>query len=169
MPDNDAQLMRRALRLAARGQGKVEPNPMVGAVIVRGNRIIGRGWHKRFGGPHAEVNAIRDAGDKVAGATVYVTLEPCAHVGKTPPCVDLLIKHKVKRVVVASGDVSPKTAGKGIRKLRKAGVQVEVGLLRDEARELNAPYFKLVKTGMPYVIAKWAMTLDGKIATATGE
>ena len=167
--ERDVEFMRAALRLAARGRGKVEPNPMVGAVIVRGRKIIGAGRHKRYGGPHAEVNAVRDAGGKVAGSTVYVTLEPCAHVGKTPPCTDLLIKHKVRRVVVACRDVFPRTAGAGIRKLRRAGIDVEVGLLRDEARELNAPYLKLIETGMPYVIAKWAMTLDGKIATRTGD
>jgi len=165
----DEKHMRLALRLAARGRGKVEPNPMVGAVVVRGGKVIGTGWHRRFGGPHAEVNAVRDAGGKVAGATVYVTLEPCAHFGKTPPCADFLTEHKVVRVVVACRDLSPETAGKGIARLRRAGVRVEVGLLGDEARSLNAPFFKLVSTGMPYVTAKWAMTLDGKIATKTGD
>ena len=165
----DASFMQAALRLAALGRGKVEPNPMVGCVIVRGGTVIGRGWHKRFGGPHAEVNAAADAGGRIRGATVYVTLEPCSHTGKTPPCADLLIRHKPKRVVVATRDPFPKVAGRGIRKLRSAGIKVEVGLLGDEARELNAPFFKLVKTGRPWVIAKWAMTLDGKIATKTGD
>ena len=167
--DRDTTFMQAALRLAERGRGKVEPNPMVGCVIVRGGRVIGRGWHKRFGKPHAEVNAVADAGGRIKGATVYVTLEPCSHVGKTPPCADLLIKHKPKRVVVATRDPFPKVAGRGIRKLRGAGIEVEVGLLGDEARELNAPFFKLVQTGLPWVIAKWAMTFDGKIATKTGD
>ena len=165
----DESHMRLALRLAARGRGKVEPNPMVGAVVVRGGKVIGKGWHRRFGGPHAEVNAVRDAHGKTTGATVYVTLEPCAHFGKTPPCADFLIEHKVRRVVVACRDLFPETAGKGIARLRRAGIRVEVGLLGDEARSLNAPFFKLVSTGMPHITAKWAMTLDGKIATKTGD
>ncbi len=166
---DDVAFMREALRLAGRGRGKVEPNPMVGCVITRAGRVIGRGWHQKFGGPHAEVNAVNDAGGRVAGATVYVTLEPCSHVGKTPPCADLLIRHGVGRVVVACRDPFPKVAGRGIRKLRRAGIRVDVGLLGDAARELNAPYFKLIETGFPYVIAKWAMTIDGKIATRTGD
>ena len=167
--EKNAGFMRAALRLAERGRGKVEPNPMVGCVIVRRGEVIGRGWHKRFGGPHAEVNAVRDAGGKIRGSTVYVTLEPCSHTGKTPPCADLLIKHKPKRIVIATRDPFPKVAGRGIRKLRAAGIKVEAGLLGDEARELNAPYIKLVKTGRPWVIAKWAMTLDGRMATKTGD
>jgi len=165
----DAEFMRAALRLAERGRGKVEPNPMAGCVIVRRGDVIGRGWHKRFGGPHAEVNAVNDAGGKIRGSTVYVTLEPCSHTGKTPPCAGLLIRHKPKSVVVATRDPFPKVAGRGIRKLRAAGIKVEVGLLGDEARELNAPFFKLVRSGRPWVIAKWAMTLDGRIATKTGD
>ncbi len=167
--ENDATFMQAALRLAERGRGKVEPNPMVGCVIVRSGRVIGSGWHKQFGKPHAEVNAVTDAGGRINGATVYVTLEPCSHTGKTPPCADLLIKHKPKRVVVATRDPFLKVAGRGIRKLRRAGIDVEVGLLGDEARALNAPLFKLIQTGLPWVIAKWAMTLDGKIATKTGD
>jgi len=167
--NNDRDYMQLALRLAGRGRGRVEPNPMVGCVVVRGGRVIGQGWHKRFGGPHAEVNAIESAGGSVKGATVYVTLEPCAHVGKTPPCADLLVEHRPRRVVVACRDPFPAVAGKGIRKLRRAGICVEVGLLGNEARELNAPFFKRVRTGLPYVIAKWAMTLDGRIATRTGD
>ena len=167
--EKDATFMQAALRLAERGRGKVEPNPMVGCVIVRGGRVIGRGWHKQFGKPHAEVNAVADASGRIKGATVYVTLEPCSHTGKTPPCADLLIKHKPKQVIVATRDPFPKVAGRGIRKLRRAGIEVEVGLLGDEARELNAPFFKLIQTGLPWVIAKWAMTLDGKIATKTGD
>lgn len=165
----DEQYMRLALRLAERGRGRVEPNPMVGAVIVRNGRIIGRGWHKQFGGPHAEVNAVANARGSVRGATMYVTLEPCAHFGKTPPCTDLIIRHKLRRVVVACRDIFPPTAGKGIRKLRAAGIRVDEGLLRREASDLNAPFFKLVASGRPWIIAKWAMTLDGKIASRTGD
>jgi len=161
--------MRMALELAERGRGRVEPNPLVGAVVVRRGRVIGRGRHRTFGGPHAEVNAIRNAGGDVAGGTLYVTLEPCAHHGKTPPCTDLLIRAKVRRVVVPCRDPFPKVAGAGIRKLRAAGIRVDVGVLRGPARELNAPYLKRVRTGLPYVIAKWAMTLDGRIATRTGD
>ncbi len=169
MTTSNERFMRRALRLAGRGRGKVEPNPMVGCVVVRDGEIVGKGYHRRFGGPHAEVNAVRDAGEEAAGAIVYVTLEPCSHTGKTPPCADLLIKMQPERVLVAMKDPFPDVAGRGIRKLRQAGIPVEVGLLADDATELNAPYLKRVQTGMPYVIAKWAMTLDGKIATATGE
>jgi diaminohydroxyphosphoribosylaminopyrimidine deaminase / 5-amino-6-(5-phosphoribosylamino)uracil reductase len=169
MKSSDETYMRLALSLARRGEGVVEPNPMVGCVIVRGGKIIGKGWHRKFGGPHAELNAVDDAGGKVRNATVYVTLEPCSHQGKTPPCADFLIERKVKRVVVATRDPSVKVAGKGIRKLRRAGIDVEVGLLGNEARELVAPFAKLATTGRPWVIAKWAMTLDGKIATRTGD
>ena len=165
----DEEYMERALRLAGRSRGAVEPNPMVGCVIVRRGQIIGEGWHRKFGGPHAEVYAVRAAGGKVRGATVYVTLEPCAHIGKTPPCVNLLIESRVGRVVAAMRDPFPQVRGRGIRKLRRAGIPVDVGLLGDAARELNAAYVKRVTTGMPYVIAKWAMTLDGRIATRTGD
>ncbi len=165
----DTEFMRLALGLAGRGRGLVEPNPMVGCVVVRGGAVVGRGWHKRFGGPHAEVNAVRDAGGDVRGATVYVTLEPCSHTGKTPPCADLLVEQRPRRVVVAMRDPFPTVAGRGLRKLRKAGVKVDVGVLASEARELNAPYLKLVRTGRPWVVAKWAMTLDGKIATKAGD
>jgi diaminohydroxyphosphoribosylaminopyrimidine deaminase/5-amino-6-(5-phosphoribosylamino)uracil reductase len=167
--ERDQQHMRTALRLAARGRGRVEPNPMVGCVIARGDRVIGQGRHRRFGGPHAEPDAIRRATGTVRGATVYVTLEPCSHHGKTPPCADLLIDRGVGRVVVAMRDPFRDVAGRGIRRLRRAGIAVEVGLLEADARELNAPYLKRIATGRPWVIAKWAMTLDGKIATATGD
>jgi diaminohydroxyphosphoribosylaminopyrimidine deaminase / 5-amino-6-(5-phosphoribosylamino)uracil reductase len=166
---NDETYMRRALALARRGRGRVEPNPMVGCVIVRDGEVIGEGWHRKFGGPHAEVHAVNQAKGRVRGATVYVTLEPCCHHGKTPPCADLLIEQKVQRVVMATRDPSAKVSGKGARKLRRAGIEVEVGLMETEAKALIAPFAKLTTTGRPWVIAKWAMTLDGKIATRTGQ
>ena len=160
--------MRRALELAAAGQGFVEPNPMVGCVIARGAEIIGEGWHRRFGGDHAEVEALRLAGSRAAGATLYVTLEPCCHTGKTPPCTAAILAAGIRRVVAAMGDPFPQVAGGGMAALQAAGVAVEVGLLEAEARQLNAPYLKLLRRGLPWIIAKWAMTLDGKIATRTG-
>ncbi|MBN2474682.1 MAG: bifunctional diaminohydroxyphosphoribosylaminopyrimidine deaminase/5-amino-6-(5-phosphoribosylamino)uracil reductase RibD [Pirellulales bacterium] len=166
--DLDLWHMQRALELAAQGQGLVEPNPMVGCVIARGAEIIGEGWHRRFGGPHAEVEALRIAGDRAAGATVYVTLEPCCHHGKTPPCSRALREAVVARVVVAQRDPFPQVDGGGVAELQAAGVEVELGLREDEARRLNAPYLKLVGSGRPWVIAKWAMTLDGRIATRAG-
>ncbi|GMU84291.1 MAG: riboflavin biosynthesis protein RibD [Planctomycetota bacterium] len=165
----DAQMMRRALRLAARGQGSVEPNPMVGCVLVRSGRVVGEGWHKRFGGPHAEVFALRSAGAAARGATAYVTLEPCCYHGKTPACTDALIKAGVSRVVAAMTDPNPRVRGRGAKLLRAAGIDVELGLLREEAETLNAPFTKLVKTGRPWVILKWAQSLDGAIATASGD
>ncbi len=161
--------MRRALDLAFRGQGFVEPNPMVGCVIVQGTEIIGEGWHRRFGQPHAEVEALGMAGDRATGATLYVTLEPCCHFGKTPPCTRAVLAAGVRRVVVAQLDPFPPVQGGGIAELRAGGVTAEVGLLEPEARRLNAPYLKLVTTGRPWIIAKWAMTLDGKIATRAGQ
>ena len=161
--------MQRALELAAQGQGAVEPNPMVGCVIARGAEIIGEGWHRQFGEAHAEVEALRVAGDRAAGATLYVTLEPCCHYGKTPPCTKAVSAAGVGRVVVAMRDPFPHVQGGGIAELQAAGVAVEVGLLEADARRLNAPYLKLLETGRPWIIAKWAMSLDGKIATSTGE
>ncbi|QDT67278.1 Riboflavin biosynthesis protein RibD [Planctomycetes bacterium MalM25] len=168
-PIDDHAAMRRALGLAARGEGWVEPNPMVGCVVVRDGAIIGEGWHERFGGAHAEVNALRDAGEAAQGATAYVTLEPCCHTGKTPPCVEALLTAGVARVVLATRDPFPKVDGGGVRALEAAGVACKVGLLEDEAKRLLAPYLKLVATGRPWVIAKWAITLDGRIATRTGD
>ncbi len=165
----DQLWMREALRLAALGQGLVEPNPMVGCVLVKEGSQIGAGYHKKFGGHHAEIEAILDTGGKsVEGATAYVTLEPCCHFGKTPPCTDALIAAKVARVVAASRDPHAVVDGGGLAKLHDAGIDVQLGLLEAEARELNAPYFKHIVTGKPWVIAKWAMSLDGKIATRTG-
>jgi len=159
----------RALELAIRGEGRVEPNPVVGAVLVKDGRVIGEGWHEYFGGPHAEINAINNATEPVAGATLYITLEPCAHFGKTPPCVDTIIKSGIKKVVIGVRDVNPVTAGKGIATLKKAGLEVVEGINERKAREINAPFFKLHKEGLPYIIAKWAMSIDGKIASRTGD
>jgi len=167
--DADTRWMRRALRLALRGQGRTSPNPMVGAVIVKAGQLIGQGHHRQVGGPHAEIWALRDAGEKARGATIYVTLEPCSHHGRTPPCTDALIQAGLARVIAAVEDPNPQVSGNGVRKLQEAGIEVEVGLLGDEARRLNAPYFKHTTTGLPLVSLKAAMSLDGKIATSTGE
>jgi diaminohydroxyphosphoribosylaminopyrimidine deaminase/5-amino-6-(5-phosphoribosylamino)uracil reductase len=165
----DTLFLQRALRLAPRGQGRVEPNPMVGCVLVRRGQIIGEGWHARFGGPHAEVRALRSSSTSPRGATAYVTLEPCCHFGRTPPCTDALIAAGVSRVVACVSDPNPKVAGRGARRLRTAGINVEFGLLAEQGRELIAPFTKLVKTGRPWVILKWAQSLDGLIATRTGD
>jgi diaminohydroxyphosphoribosylaminopyrimidine deaminase/5-amino-6-(5-phosphoribosylamino)uracil reductase len=169
MTDADGHWMRRALQLAEQGRGYVEPNPLVGAVVVRDGRAVGEGWHQRYGQAHAEVNALAAAGDAAAGATLYVTLEPCCHHGKTPPCTEAVLRAGIRRVVAAMPDPFPQVAGRGADRLRTAGVQVEFGVSKAEARRLNAPYLKLLATGRPYVHAKWAMTLDGKIATRTGD
>jgi diaminohydroxyphosphoribosylaminopyrimidine deaminase/5-amino-6-(5-phosphoribosylamino)uracil reductase len=169
MTDEDGQWMRRALQLAEQGRGYVEPNPLVGAVAVRDGRVIGEGWHQRYGQAHAEVNALAAAGEAAVGATLYVTLEPCCHHGKTPPCTEAVVRAGIRRVVAAMTDPFPQVAGGGAERLRAAGVAVEVGMCEAEARQLNAPYLKLLATGRPYVHAKWAMTLDGKIATHTGD
>ena len=164
--------MREALALAERGRGDVEPNPMVGAVVVRDGRVVAGGYHTRFGGAHAEVEAFADCrrqGIDPAGTIVAVTLEPCCHHGKTPPCTDALIEASVARVIVAMIDPFEQVAGRGIATLRDAGIEVIVGVCEDEARRLNEPYLKLRRAGLPWVIAKWAQTLDGKIATATGD
>ncbi|GFO68054.1 riboflavin biosynthesis protein RibD [Geomonas limicola] len=163
------KMMRQALALARRGVGKTAPNPAVGCVIVRDGVVAGRGWHKKAGTPHAEVHALNDAGERAAGSDVYVTLEPCAHFGKTPPCARALVAAGVARVFVAMVDPNPLVAGKGIEILREAGIEVEVGLLEAEARELNLPFIKWIQTRRPYVILKSALTLDGKSATATGD
>jgi diaminohydroxyphosphoribosylaminopyrimidine deaminase/5-amino-6-(5-phosphoribosylamino)uracil reductase len=165
----DTWHMRRALELAIQGEGFVEPNPLVGCVIARGAEIIGEGWHRQFGGPHAEIEALRIAGARAAGATMYVTLEPCCHAGKTPPCTRAVIEAGPRRVVAAMADLFPQVAGRGLDALRAAGIEVEVGLLEPEARWLNAPYLKLVGSGRPWIIAKWAMTLDGRIATRSDD
>jgi diaminohydroxyphosphoribosylaminopyrimidine deaminase/5-amino-6-(5-phosphoribosylamino)uracil reductase len=165
----DRKWMARALELAARGEGRVEPNPMVGCVIVSSaGELVGEGWHTQFGQPHAEIEALQVAGPQARGATLYVTLEPCCHHGKTPPCSDAVIAAGVRRVVAAMRDPFPQVDGGGMKALSQAGIQVEVGVLEEAARRLNAPYLKLLHRGRPWVIAKWAMTLDGKLATVSG-
>ena len=163
--------MQVALDLAARGQGYVEPNPMVGCVLVKDNQMIGQGYHESFGGPHAEVQALHSLPDQSAAkdATAYVTLEPCCHHGKTPPCTDALISARVSRVVIAMKDPFAEVSGQGIQQLHDAGIETRIGVLHDQATQLNAPYLKRLREDKPFVIAKWAMTLDGKIATVSGE
>ena len=161
--------MRRALRLAARGGGRTSPNPMVGAVIVADERLVGEGYHREVGGPHAEVWALRDAGEAARGATMYVTLEPCSHFGRTPPCTDAIIAAGIGKVVAAMLDPNPKVNGRGAQLLREAGIEVDIGVLEEQARQLNAAYLKHTTTGLPLVSLKAAMSLDGKIATRTGE
>ncbi|MEA4925992.1 MAG: bifunctional diaminohydroxyphosphoribosylaminopyrimidine deaminase/5-amino-6-(5-phosphoribosylamino)uracil reductase RibD [Syntrophomonadaceae bacterium] len=161
--------MQKALELAAQAQGRTNPNPMVGAVIVREGRIIGEGYHHKAGTPHAEVHALNAAGKNAAGSTLYVTLEPCSHFGRTPPCADAVIAAGIKRVVIATVDPNPKVAGEGIRKLQAAGIEVEVGLMEGAAQRLNEVFFKYIKTGLPFVSLKTAMSLDGKIATYNGD
>jgi diaminohydroxyphosphoribosylaminopyrimidine deaminase/5-amino-6-(5-phosphoribosylamino)uracil reductase len=185
----DERFMRRALALARRGLGKTSPNPSVGAVLVRGGKIIGEGWHKRAGGPHAEVEALRAArwSDQLSVindrsktrtpitvhqspvTTMYVTIEPCSTWGRTPPCTDAIIAAGVKRVVVAARDPNPKHNGRGLKVLRRAGIRVETGLLADGATRMNETFNKWITTGLPFVIGKAAMSLDGKIATRTGD
>jgi diaminohydroxyphosphoribosylaminopyrimidine deaminase/5-amino-6-(5-phosphoribosylamino)uracil reductase len=166
----DERFMRKAIGLARRGEGRVEPNPMVGAVLVRGGTMAAIGYHRRFGGPHAEVDCLgRTAPGDAVGGTLYVTLEPCCHTGKTGPCTEAVIASGVRRVVVGTVDPSPHASGRGIARLREAGIDVAVGVCEAEARELIAPFVKRVTTGLPWVIAKWAQTLDGKIATADGD
>jgi diaminohydroxyphosphoribosylaminopyrimidine deaminase / 5-amino-6-(5-phosphoribosylamino)uracil reductase len=168
MSTADEAWMRHALELAERGRGSVEPNPLVGAVVVRAGQLVGAGWHQRFGEAHAEVNALAQAGAAARGATLYVTLEPCCHHGKTPPCTDAILQAGIARVFAALPDPFPRVAGAGAAQLRAAGIPVEFGLCGAEARRQNAPYLTLLSHERPYVHAKWAMTLDGKIATRTG-
>lgn len=167
----DQQCMRLALELASQGEGYVEPNPMVGCVLAKDGKVVGQGFHQKFGGPHAEVNALAslESPTRAKDCTAYVTLEPCCYHGKTPPCTDALIDSGVRRVVIAMQDPFTKVQGGGIKHLRDAGIEVQVGLCQDDARELIAPYLKLIETKTPWVIAKWAMTLDGRIATIAGE
>ena len=164
----DEQYMKLALKLAAKGRGYASPNPMVGAVIVKNGRIIGRGCHHCCGQNHAEVNAISGATEKVAGSTLYVTLEPCCHSGKTPPCTDLIIRSKIRRVVIAAADSNPLVSCRGIACLEGAGIKVTRGVLEAESRSLNEVFFHFMETGLPFITVKYAQTLDGRIATATG-
>ncbi|MGC7872272.1 bifunctional diaminohydroxyphosphoribosylaminopyrimidine deaminase/5-amino-6-(5-phosphoribosylamino)uracil reductase RibD [Desulfosporosinus sp. SYSU MS00001] len=165
----DETYMSEAIKLAAQALGRTSPNPMVGCVLVKNDQIVGRGYHQKAGTPHAEVHALSEAQDQAKDATVYVTLEPCSHFGRTPPCSDALIKAGVKRVVVAMQDPNPLVAGRGIQRLREAGIQVDVGVLQHEAASLNEAFCKAITTTMPFVLYKTALTLDGKIATETGD
>lgn len=165
----DEAFMRRALDLAVRAHGRTSPNPLVGAVLVRGDRVMGEGYHRRAGRPHAEVAALRAAAAPVRGATMYVNLEPCAHHGRTPPCADALIEAGVGRVVVGMTDPDPRVRGRGIRRLRRAGVAVTTGVLRDACRRVNEAFVVRVRTGRPFVTLKLAAALDGRIATAGGD
>jgi len=166
--ENDEYYMRKALKLAKKGEGRASPNPMVGAVIVKEGRIIGEGYHACCGEKHAEINAIERCVEAIAGADFYITLEPCAHYGKTPPCVEALIKHKPGRVVIGVLDPNPLVAGQGIALLKKQGIETCVGVLEAECRLLNEKFFKFMTTGLPFITLKYAQTLDGRIATATG-
>lgn len=162
----DELFMQRAFELARLGSGQTSPNPRVGCVIVKDERIIGEGWHRQYGEAHAEVNAVQSVGDKnlLAGSTVYVNLEPCSHFGKTPPCADLLVQHRVKKVIIANPDTNPLVAGQGITKLKEAGIEILTGVLEKEGLELNKRFFTFIENQRPYIILKWAQTVDGFLA-----
>ncbi len=165
----DYKHMKRALELAKLGEGKTSPNPMVGAVVVKNGEIVGEGYHQECGGPHAEVFALEEAGKKAVGADIYVTLEPCSHYGKTPPCAQKLIDTGIKKAVVAMVDPNPEVSGRGIEMLREAGIKVELGLLKNEAQKLNEIFLKYIQSDYPFVFLKKAQTLDGYIASKTGD
>ncbi len=169
MNETHITFMQRALALAQRGKGRTSPNPLVGAVIVNTGKIVGEGYHQEVGGPHAEIHALQAADEKAKGGTLYVNLEPCCHWGRTPPCTDALIQAGIAHVYAAHRDPNPKVTGKGIQQLEQAGINVTVELCADDAEKLNEVYIKYVKTGHPFVILKMAMSLDGKLATSTGE
>jgi diaminohydroxyphosphoribosylaminopyrimidine deaminase/5-amino-6-(5-phosphoribosylamino)uracil reductase len=166
---NDEYYMKLVIALARKGRGYVSPNPMVGAVIVKNGRIISRGYHQRFGGNHAEINALKNAAEDVAASTLYVTLEPCCHEGKTPPCIDSIVEHKIARVVIGTIDPNPLVSCQGINYLQSRGIEVKIGVLENNCRKLNEVFFHFMETGLPFVTIKYAQTLDGRIATATGE
>ncbi|GAB7218256.1 bifunctional diaminohydroxyphosphoribosylaminopyrimidine deaminase/5-amino-6-(5-phosphoribosylamino)uracil reductase RibD [Vibrio comitans] len=165
----DHQMMAKAIKLAEKGRFTTHPNPNVGCVITQGEDIVGHGYHIRAGGPHAEVHALRMAGDKAKGATAYVTLEPCSHYGRTPPCAEGLIKAGVSRVVCAMQDPNPQVSGNGITMLKEAGIEVQVGLLESEAERINRPFLKKMRSGLPWVQLKMAASLDGKTALSNGQ
>ena len=165
----DEYYMSLALNLALKGKGKVNPNPLVGAVIVKNGKVIGKGYHERYGKEHAEVNAFNNLSEGADNATIYITLEPCAHYGKTPPCVNKIIENNIKRVVIGAVDDNPLVTGKGIKKLKSAGIEVKVGVLEEECKKLNEVFFKYISTKRPFVLLKSAMSLDGKISTYSGE
>ena len=164
----DEKYMRMAIELAKRGAGAVNPNPMVGAVVVKNGKVIGEGYHKFFGGPHAEVYALEDAGKEAEGAEIYVTLEPCSHYGKTPPCAKKIIDMGIKKCFIGSSDPNPKVAGKGVAMLKEAGIEVVENVLKEECDEINQVFFKYIKTRIPYLFVKCGITLDGKIALSNG-
>ena len=166
---NDEIYMNEALKIAANARGRTSPNPLVGAVIVKDNRIIAEGWHRQAGTPHAEINALNMAGDLAKDSTLYVTLEPCSHFGRTPPCANAIVNAGIKKVVIAMTDPNPKVAGRGIEILKNFGIEVEIGILEEQARRLNEVFIKWITTQKPFVTLKTAMSLDGKIATATGQ
>lgn len=165
----DSQYMKMALELAGKAMGRTSPNPMVGSVVVRDGKVVGRGYHARAGTPHAEVHALRDAGEAARGATLYVTLEPCCHHGRTGPCTEAIINAGVGRVVAAMTDPNPLVAGQGLKRLEDAGIEIVAGVLEEEARQLNEVFIKYITTRRPFVVLKAAMSLDGKIATRTGD
>jgi diaminohydroxyphosphoribosylaminopyrimidine deaminase/5-amino-6-(5-phosphoribosylamino)uracil reductase len=167
--DIHEKYMRMALGLALKAQGRTSPNPLVGAVVVRNGKVVGKGYHKRCGLPHAEVNALRMAGRNARGATLYVTLEPCGHFGRTPPCTGAVVRSGVRKVVVGMKDPNPINNGRGIRRLRRYGLAVSSGVFEEEAMSINRPYIKFITRKIPYVTVKAAQTLDGKIATRTGD
>ncbi|MDK2936262.1 MAG: bifunctional diaminohydroxyphosphoribosylaminopyrimidine deaminase/5-amino-6-(5-phosphoribosylamino)uracil reductase RibD [Eubacteriaceae bacterium] len=166
---NDQYYMKLAIEEAKRGRGKVNPNPLVGAVIVKNDQIIGQGYHEKFGGPHAEINAIKSCQTDLEGATLYVNLEPCCHFGKTPPCTQAIIEKKIKKVVIGSLDPNRLVSAKGVQALKEAGIEVVKGVCQEECQELNRVFFHFIRTNRPYVLLKYAMSLDGKIATRTGD
>ena len=160
----DESYIQLTIEIAKKGEGSVSPNPLVGCVIIKDNRIIGAGYHQKFGEEHAEINAINSSAESLEGSTLYVNLEPCSHFGKTPPCVDRIIKEKIKRVVIGTLDINPLVSGNGVRALKKAGIEVKVGILEKECIELNKFFFKFITSKLPYVTLKAAQTLDGMIA-----
>lgn len=170
--NEDEIYMEKVIELAKKGRGYTNPNPLVGAIIVKNGKELGQGYHKQYGGNHAEIEAFEDAqrkGESVEGATLYVNLEPCSHYGKTPPCAKAIIDKKIKKVVVGITDPNPKVSGRGINLLKQNGIEVRVGVLKDKCMNLNKMFIKHITTGLPYMILKWAMTLDGKISTSTGD
>jgi diaminohydroxyphosphoribosylaminopyrimidine deaminase/5-amino-6-(5-phosphoribosylamino)uracil reductase len=167
--EHQEQWMRRALELAGKAAGRTSPNPMVGAVIVKNGRVIAEGYHKKAGRPHGEIEALRKAGKRARGAQMFVNLEPCCHQGRTPPCTDAIIESGLREVFVGMRDPNPQVAGKGIRQLKRAGIVVHNGLLKNECQRLNEVFVKYIQTGKPFVTLKSALSLDGKIATSTGE
>ncbi len=169
MRTSEEEYMRRVIKLALRAKGKTSPNPLVGAIVVKDGQIVGEGFHRRAGEPHAEINALKAAGDKAKGGEIYLNLEPCSHTGRTPPCVEALIQSQIKKVFIGMVDPNPLVKGRGIKKLEEAGIEVKTGILEEQCRKLNEVFIKYITTRRPFVILKVAASLDGKIATATGD